>query len=143
MGTRSDGRSRPTPPRPSPPSVRANGQHCFASFCPAEVWDLNAGLELFLLRFRGLWFAGAVEEFVRQVGGFQMLYADSYHSRQEFEAMFDHRGYRAVRLLAFWGGRVGRLALSWCVSRAQVRERFGCDAAFPDVYQKVCKAARH
>ena len=107
----------------------------------SDVW-FNAGLELFSLRFRALWFAGAVEEFVRQVGGFQMLYADSYHSRQEFEAMFDHRGYRAVRLPMFLG-RAGRLALSCCVPRAQVRERFGCDAAFPDVYQKVCKAARH
>ena len=60
-----------------------------------------------------------VEEFVRRVGGFQMLYADSYMSREEFEAMFDHGAYRAVR------------------------QRFHCEKAFPEVYDKVCKAARH
>ena len=55
---------------------------------------------------------------MRQVGGFQMLYADSYHSRQEFEAMFDHRGYRAVRLLAFFGAVwEGLLSAGACLVR--------------------------
>jgi delta24-sterol reductase len=48
-----------------------------------------------------------------------MLYADSYMTRGEFEEMFDHTAYRAVR------------------------KRFKCDNAFPEVYDKVCKAARH
>ena len=60
-----------------------------------------------------------VEDFVRQVGGFQMLYADSYMTREEFEEMFDHSAYKTIR------------------------KRFNCDNAFPDVYDKVCKAARH
>ena len=136
----------PKPPNPSPAVASVRTSHrtcpCSTSFRPAEVWDLNAGLELFLLRFRGV-VAGAVEEFVREVGGFQMLYADSYHSRQEFEAMFDHRGYRAVSSRTFFGPCGKACSQTWCVFGAQVRERFGCDAAFPDVYQKVCKAARH
>ena len=34
-----------------------------------------------------------VEEFVRNVAGFQMMYADSYMTRDEFRAMFDHSLY--------------------------------------------------
>eukprot|EP01052_Picozoa_sp_SAG31_P007571 SAG31_NODE_362_length_16904_cov_7.893218_8_plen_380_part_00 len=60
-----------------------------------------------------------VEEFVRDNGGFQMLYADSYHSREEFRKMFNHTIYD------------------------KLRRRFECDKAFPEVYDKVCKAARH
>ena len=29
--------------------------------------------------------------------GFQMLYADVYYTKDEFEKMFDHRGYRTLR----------------------------------------------
>ena len=55
----------------------------------------------------------AMEAWVRRVGGFQMLYADMFMSRSEFEAMFDHAGYRAAR------------------------ERFGAVGAFPEVFEKV------
>ena len=34
-----------------------------------------------------------LEEFVRKIGGFQMMYADSFMSREEFRAMFDHTLY--------------------------------------------------
>ena len=43
-----------------------------------------------------------LEEFVRHVGGFQMMYADSYMTREEFRAMFDHSLYdRFVLKMAF------------------------------------------
>ena len=34
-----------------------------------------------------------LEEFVRNIGGFQMMYADSYMTREEFREMFDHTLY--------------------------------------------------
>ena len=34
-----------------------------------------------------------MEEFVRNTGGFQMMYADSSMTRDEFRAMFDHSLY--------------------------------------------------
>ena len=40
-----------------------------------------------------------VEKFVRGVGGFQMMYADSYMTREEFRAMFDHELYDRWRNL--------------------------------------------
>ncbi|XP_072032621.1 delta(24)-sterol reductase-like [Amphiura filiformis] len=59
-----------------------------------------------------------VEEFVRSVHGFQMLYADSYMTREEFRQMFDHSLYD------------------------KLREEFKCKKAFPEIYDKICKAAR-
>jgi len=59
-----------------------------------------------------------VEEFVRSVKGFQMMYADSYMSKEEFRAMFDHTLYD------------------------EMRERYQCKRAFPDIYDKINKAAR-
>lgn len=41
-----------------------------------------------------------------------------YMSREEFEQMFDHSAYR------------------------EVRRKYACQDAFPEVYDKVCKAAR-
>ena len=34
-----------------------------------------------------------LEEFVRNIGGFQMMYAESSLTRDEFRAMFDHTLY--------------------------------------------------
>ena len=34
-----------------------------------------------------------LEDFVRNIGGFQMMYADSYMTREEFREMFDHTLY--------------------------------------------------
>eukprot|EP00118_Oscarella_pearsei_P015990 m.149207 g.149207 ORF g.149207 m.149207 type:complete len:104 (+) comp38518_c0_seq14:1331-1642(+) len=59
-----------------------------------------------------------VEAFVRQVKGFQMLYADSFLTRGEFYEMFDHTLYN------------------------KVREELGCEKAFPVVYDKVSRQAR-
>ena len=49
---------------------------------------------------------------------FQMMYADSYMSKEEFREMFDHTLYD------------------------EMREKYQCTKAFPDVYDKVNKAAR-
>jgi len=59
-----------------------------------------------------------VEDFVRKVSGFQMMYADSYMTREEFREMFDHSLYD------------------------RMRERLGCDGNFPEIYDKVNKKAR-
>jgi delta24-sterol reductase len=60
-----------------------------------------------------------VEEHVRCVGGYQMMYADCYMSRDEFREMFDHTQYDALR---------AQLPL--------------CKEAFPEVFDKVSKVAR-
>lgn len=50
---------------------------------------------------------------------FQMLYADVYMDREEFWEMFDGQLYH------------------------RLREELGCKGAFPEVYDKICKSARH
>ena len=47
-----------------------------------------------------------------------MLYADSYLSRDQFRAMFDHDLYD------------------------RMRAKLGCEEAFPEVYDKVNRKAR-
>ncbi|XP_007428264.1 delta(24)-sterol reductase [Python bivittatus] len=59
-----------------------------------------------------------LEKFVRNVHGFQMLYADCYMTREEFWEMFDGSLYH------------------------KLRQQLQCNKAFPEVYDKVCKAAR-
>ena len=49
---------------------------------------------------------------------FQMMYADSYMTKEEFEEMFDHTLYY------------------------EMRQKYDCLKAFPNVYEKVSKAAR-
>ena len=58
-----------------------------------------------------------VENYVASVHGFQMLYADSYLSRDEFRAMFDHSHYDSMK------------------------RRYDPTGAFPEIYEKVCKKA--
>ncbi|XP_042560686.1 delta(24)-sterol reductase [Clupea harengus] len=60
-----------------------------------------------------------LEKFVREVHGFQMLYADVYMERQEFWEMFDGSLYH------------------------KLRDELDCKGAFPEVYDKICKSARH
>lgn len=48
-----------------------------------------------------------------------MLYADVYMEREEFWEMFDGQLYH------------------------RLREELGCKDAFPEVYDKICKSARH
>jgi len=59
-----------------------------------------------------------IEKFVRDVGGFQALYADTYMTRSEFREMFDHRLYDRVRAM------------------------HGADRAFNEVYDKISRHAR-
>merc|ERR1712039_311039 len=56
----------------------------------------------------------SVEAFVAKVSGFQMLYADSYMTRDEFRAMFDHSLLDKARL------------------------DLKAKGAFPEPYDKVC-----
>jgi len=69
-------------------------------------------------RFDAVLSTRKVEEFVRKVGGFQMMYADSYMTREEFRDMFDHTLYDTLR------------------------KRLNCSGSFPEVYDKVNKSAR-
>ena len=57
----------------------------------------------------------AVEDFVQSVTGFQMLYADTYRTREEFREMFDHSHYD------------------------NMRRKYGGLKAFPEVFDKVKK----
>ena len=59
-----------------------------------------------------------VEEFVRQVKGYQALYADTYMSPEDFQKMFDHSLYN------------------------QLRSRYSCDGALPSIYEKTNRLAR-
>ena len=47
-----------------------------------------------------------------------MLYADTYMSREEFYEMFDYSSYN------------------------DMRKKLNYENAFPEIYDKVCKAAR-
>lgn len=58
------------------------------------------------------------EKFVRDIGGFQALYTQTYQTREEFAQMFDHELY------------------------LKVREKYGCDKVLPLVYDKVSREAR-
>lgn len=49
---------------------------------------------------------------------FQMLYADSYLSREDFRRMFDHSLYD------------------------RIRQKLDCQKAFPEVYDKVNRKVR-
>lgn len=59
-----------------------------------------------------------IEDFVRKTDGFQMMYADSYMTKPEFRAMFDHSLYD------------------------RMRKKLNCEGNFPDVFDKVNKKAR-
>lgn len=59
-----------------------------------------------------------VEKFVRDVQGFQALYAMTLMERDEFHEMFDHSVYN------------------------KLRKKYECDGAFPVIYDKVSRYAR-
>lgn len=59
-----------------------------------------------------------IEEKCRQCNGFQMLYADTYMTKEEFHQMFNHNLY-------------------W-----KVREKYRIDKHFPEVYNKINRQAR-
>jgi Delta24-sterol reductase len=60
-----------------------------------------------------------VEDYVRSKHGFQMMYADTYMTNDEFRDMFDHTTYDKLR---------SELALT--------------KKGFPEIYDKVCKSNR-
>jgi len=60
----------------------------------------------------------AIEEFVRKVKGYQMLYADTYMDETEFREMFDHSLYD------------------------RIRKQLNCETAFTTVFGKVNKKVR-
>ncbi|KAI3383727.1 hypothetical protein SNEBB_005565 [Seison nebaliae] len=59
-----------------------------------------------------------LEDFVLKHQGYQMLYADSYLTEEQFEQMFDHSLYDRMRKL------------------------YDCERAFPRIHHKVNRAAR-
>jgi delta24-sterol reductase len=61
----------------------------------------------------------ALEHCVREMKGYQMMYADCYMDRKEFREMFDHSTYDKLRATTD-----------------------KCTKAFPEVYDKICKANR-
>ena len=75
------------------------------------IYGLPAGLESG--SYNQVRASRALERFVRECGGYQMLYADICMNRSEFEQMFEHRHYRAMR------------------------RRYHAEQAFPEVYEKV------
>ena len=54
-----------------------------------------------------------MEKFTRDVKGYQLLYADTFMTREEFREMFDHTLYD------------------------EVRKKYKADSAFPEVYDKI------
>jgi len=58
------------------------------------------------------------EKFVRDIGGYQALYAQTYQNREQFAQMFDLELYSSVRA------------------------KYGCDKVLPHVYDKVSREAR-
>lgn len=59
-----------------------------------------------------------LEKFILDIKGFQMLYADSYLTKEEFRKMFDHSLYD------------------------KMRKQLNCSDAFPEIYDKVNRSAR-
>jgi len=59
-----------------------------------------------------------VESFVRKVKGYQALYADTLMTREEFKDMFNHTGYE------------------------KMRKKWNAEDSLPEVYEKICRAAR-
>jgi len=59
-----------------------------------------------------------VEKWIRNIGGYQALYALTHQSKKEFEEMFDHTLYE------------------------EVRKKYNCDSIFPQLYQKVSREGR-
>lgn len=59
-----------------------------------------------------------IEDFVTKVNGFQMLYDGSLRTYDEFRQMFDHKLYDGMR------------------------QKYKCEVAFPEVYEKITRAAR-
>ena len=75
-----------------------------------------------------------MEEFIRKTGGFKMMYAESSMSRDEFRTMFDHTLYDRLK-------SSGILFIIFS-SLFRIREKLGCKANVPEVYDKVNRKSR-
>lgn len=71
-----------------------------------------------------------------KVKGYQMLYADTYLSEEEFHQMFDHSLYYKVCFHIFTVAIQGN-------SFEKVRSKYKLEQGFPTIYSKVCKANRY
>lgn len=60
-----------------------------------------------------------VEDFVLKKKGYQALYAMTLLERDDFEKMFDHKNYK------------------------ELRKKYKCDGAFPEVYDKISRYTRN
>ncbi|XP_076873148.1 delta(24)-sterol reductase [Brachyhypopomus gauderio] len=99
------------PPRPGMVHSRDNVEELYV--------DIGAYGEPQVKHFQAQTSTRQLEKFVRDVHGFQMLYADVYMEREEFWEMFDGTLYH------------------------KLRKELDCEGAFPEVFDKICKAARH
>ena len=54
-----------------------------------------------------------MEKYTRDVKGYQLLYADTFMTREEFREMFDHTLYD------------------------RVRKKYNAEGAFPEIYDKI------
>lgn len=84
-----------------------------------SLWTLNTQRAYQLKTISSCSPSRQVEDFVRLKHGYQMMYADSYMTREEFRQMFDHTVYDKLR-----------------------KKLTNCLNAFPEVYDKVCKQNR-
>lgn len=98
------------PPNPGMLQVKSNKEEMFVDVGVYGVPKND--------RFDAVETTRKVEEFVRSVNGFQMMYADSYMTRAEFREMFDHKLYD------------------------EMRAKLKCVGNFPEVYDKVNKKSR-
>jgi len=98
---------------PDPPKPGADGSQMYvdvgvyglpscvkASPDKPDVFNMRAAMRI-------------IESRLREIGGVEMLYADTYQTAQEFEKMFPHATYRALR------------------------EKYGAIGVFPEVYSKI------
>lgn len=104
------GEARGQLPRPRPEDIVPGTSH--AMYFDLGVYGVPGPIQR-QLPFKTVHAMRAMEAFTCGVRGFPFLYADTFMTRPEFEAMFDLRLYR------------------------QVREKYGAATAFPDLYDKI------
>eukprot|EP00964_Phaeocystis_antarctica_P134014 scaffold98248_cov78-Phaeocystis_antarctica.AAC.1 len=98
---------------PSAPNPKQDGSQMYVDVgvygLPRVVHDNPGVSNIFNMREA----MRAIEAKLRSIGGVQMLYADIFCTREEFECMFVHRTYR------------------------EVRKKYRAVGAFPEVFDKM------
>ena len=97
-------------PRPRPEDIVPGTSH--AMYFDLGVYGVPGPI-LRGLKFKTVHAMRAMEAFTCEVRGFPFLYADTFMTRDEFGEMFDLRLYDTVR------------------------RKYGAEAAFPDLYEKI------